>query len=112
MFSQLKKLDEEKLEIKPSDSAEKILKDSPTPQPKTKVEKKSNCQLNAWITTDQDHLLNTAYYRLRANNIKIKKGELIGVAIEIISRILENQSPTNADANSLLDTYVTDEKKK
>ncbi len=66
---------------------------------------KSNCQLNAWITTNQEQLLNTAYYRLRANRVKIKKGELIGVAIEVLSRILENQSPTTLDA-SILDAYV------
>ncbi len=68
---------------------------------------KSNCQLNAWITTNQEQLLNTAYYRLRANRVKIKKGELIGVAIEVLSRILENQSPTTLDA-SILDAYVHD----
>ncbi len=68
---------------------------------------KSNCQLNAWITTNQEQLLNTAYYRLRANRVKIKKGELIGVAIEVLARILEQQSPATLDA-SILDAYVKD----
>ena len=66
---------------------------------------KDNCQLNAWITTNQEQLLNTVYYRLRANRVKIKKGEVIGVAIEVLSRILEKQSPTSLDA-SVLDEYV------
>ncbi len=78
---------------------------SPVPhQPKLGTVK-SNCQLNAWITTNQEQLLNTMYYRLRANRIKIKKGEVIGVAIEVLSRILENQSPSTLDA-SILDAYV------
>jgi hypothetical protein len=61
--------------------------------------------INAWVTTNQEQLLNTVYYRLRANSVKIKKGEVVGIAIEVLSRILENQSPTTFDA-SILDTYV------
>ncbi len=75
------------------------------PHPAKPSTAKSNCQLNAWITTNQEQLLNNAYYHLRTNRVKIKKGELIGVAIEVISRILENQSPSTLDA-SILDTYV------
>jgi hypothetical protein len=77
----------------------------PAPQQSNKGAEKSNCQLNAWITTNQEQLLNQAYYRLRPNRDKIKKGELIGVAIEVISRILEKQSPATLDA-SILDAYV------
>src|SRR3712207_4007217 len=80
---------------------------SPAPQQTQPVPVKSNCQLNAWITTNQEQLLNTVYYRLRANSVKIKKGELIGVAIEVIARILEQQSPATLDA-SILDAYVQD----
>ena len=83
---------------------------SPVPQPTKPVAAKSNCQLNAWITTNQEQLLNTVYYRLRANNVKIKKGEVIGIAIEVLSRILENHSPTTFDA-SILDTYIKDYEK-
>lgn len=93
------------------DSEIKEVLASPTPQQNKKVEAKCNCQLNAWITTNQDQLLNNTYYRLRANRVKIKKGELIGVAIEVISRILENQSPTHLDA-SILDTYIKEQEKK
>jgi hypothetical protein len=75
------------------------------PQQPSKDGEKSNCQLNAWITTTQEQLLNHAYYRLRANRVKIKKGELIGIAIEVLSRILENHSPATLDA-SVLDAYV------
>ncbi len=78
---------------------------SPSPQQTPSVPVKSNCQLNAWITTNQEQLLNTVYYRLRANRVKIKKGEVIGVAIEVLSRILEKQSPTSLDV-SVLDEYV------
>jgi hypothetical protein len=84
---------------------------SPTPNQNNKIEEKNNCQLNAWITTNQDQLLNSAYYRLRANRVKIKKGELIGIAIEVISRILENQSPSHPDV-SILDTYINEYEKK
>ncbi len=78
---------------------------SPAPTPTKPAAAKSNCQLNAWITTNQEQLLNTVYYRLRANRVKIKKGEVIGVAIEVLSRILEKQSPTSLDA-SILDEYA------
>ena len=36
-----------------------------------------------------------------ANHVKIKKGELIGVAIEVLARILEQQSPATLDASIL-----------
>lgn len=78
---------------------------SPAPQQPKPAAPTNNCQLNAWITTSQEQLLNTVYYRLRANRVKIKKGEVIGVAIEVLSRILEKQSPTSLDA-SILDEYV------
>src|SRR3712207_6588163 len=76
----------------PRQQAQQPVVPSPAAQQTQPDEAKSNCQLNAWITTSQEHLLNTAYYRLRANRVKIKKGELIGVAIEVLSRILETQS--------------------
>ena len=78
---------------------------SPAPTPAKPSAAKSNCQLNAWITTNQEQLLNTVYYRLRANRVKIKKGEVIGVAIEILSKVLEKQSPSSLDV-SILDEYV------
>jgi hypothetical protein len=68
---------------------------------------KSNCQLNAWITGGQNKLLDQLYFRLRANGVKIKKGELIGVAIEVLSRILEKQTSATLD-NTVLDTYIQD----
>src|SRR3712207_4014812 len=72
---------------------------SPAPTPAKSSATESNCQLNAWITTNQEQLLNTVYYRLRANRVKIKKGEVIGVAIEILSKVLEKQSPSSLDAS-------------
>ncbi len=84
---------------------EQPLSVSPPPQQPKRAGEKANCQLNAWITTNQDQLLNNTYFRLRANRVKIKKGELIGVAIEVISKVLEHQSPTTLDA-SILDQYL------
>jgi hypothetical protein len=90
----------------------KITKNSQTPlsQPKNS-EEKSNCQLNAWITTDQDLMLTNALYKLKSQRVKVKKGELIGIAIEVLSRILENQSPTKLGV-SILDQYIEDYEKK
>ena len=105
MFSELKKLDKEKQQpLQKEEVITQLAPLSPTPSIVHK-EEKSNCQLNAWITMEQDLLCTNALYKLKANRVKVKKGELLGVAIEVISRILENQIPTILDA-SILDNYV------
>ena len=110
MFTELRKLDKETKINGPGEPVvEKNAAPIPLHSPKI-IEEKSNCQLNAWITKNQDQLLNSTYYRLRANRVKVKKGELIGVAIEIISRILENQFPAHLDA-SVLDSYLNEYEK-
>jgi hypothetical protein len=86
-------------------TTEQSMPASSSPQQPKKAGEKANCQLNAWITTNQDQLLNNTYFRLRASRVKIKKGELIGVAIEVLSRVLERQSPATLDA-SILDEFV------
>ncbi len=105
MFSELKQLkDKQQAETKP---LQKEPSAAGTPLPNHTAGAKSNCQLNAWITGGQNTLLDQLYFRLRANGVKIKKGELIGVAIEVLSRILEKQTPATLDA-SVLDTYIQD----
>lgn len=104
LFSDLKKIDEKKEDVLP----EQVKKDtSPSPLSKKKTETvvKNNCQLNAWISGDQNQLLDQIFYRLRGNGVKIKKGELIGVAIKVLSIILENQSPSTLD-DSILEVYI------
>ena len=98
MFSELKKLGGE---IKTNEPVPVVKKqDAPLVQPE-----QSNCQLNAWITAGQNQQLNKAYSKLLANGVKVKKGHLVGVAIEVVSRILENQSPSSLD-NTILDAYI------
>src|SRR5437667_359011 len=97
-----KLLDSDKPKVKIQEK--EVVVSSPTPTV-VKKEEKNNCQLNAWISTEQDLLLTNALYKLKANRVKVKKGELIGVAIEVIYRILENQTPTILNA-SVLDTYL------
>lgn len=112
MFSELKKLDRDEAEVKNATVASKSPQ-SPTLaiEPVKKLVEDSNCQLNAWITTHQDQLLNTSLYKLKANRVKIKKGELVGVAIEVLSRILEDLSPTQIDT-TILDLYTNTKNEK
>lgn len=111
MFSDLKKLNENQQDEQPL-TPEKNTTPTPLPHANTnKAVEKSNCQLNAWITGEQNKLLDQIYFRLRSNNVKIKKGELIGIAIEILSRILENQNPSPLDS-TVLDRYIQETAKK
>lgn len=99
---------EKEVAVSPSPSKAKVV-EKPKPKPK-KVEKKER-QLNAWISATQNETLDQLYFRLRARGVKIKKGELVGVAIEVISRILEKKSPRNIDS-SILDSFVSDYRNK
>jgi hypothetical protein len=93
---------EEKLDMqpKPAPKAEK------TVQPKKQaVVVRKERQLNAWITAAQNDTLDRLYFRLRANGVKLKKGELVGVAIEVLAAILDQYTPKEIDA-SLLDQYL------
>jgi hypothetical protein len=96
---------EEKMAVSPTPKKE----ERPKPKPK-KVEKKER-QLNAWISASQNEMLDKLYFRLRARGVRIKKGELVGVALEILSRILENKEPRIIDS-SALDHYVESQLKK
>jgi hypothetical protein len=62
-------------------------------------------QLNAWITAAQNDTLDRLYFRLRANGVKLKKGELVGVGIEVLASILDQYTPKAIDA-SLLENYL------
>jgi hypothetical protein len=42
------------------------------------VERKER-QLNAWITATQNDTLDQLYFRLRAQGMRLKKGELVGI---------------------------------
>src|SRR4051794_25230256 len=48
------------------------------------VERKER-QLNAWITATQNDTLDQLYFRLRAQGMRLKKGELVGIGIEILA---------------------------
>jgi hypothetical protein len=88
------------VQSKPAPKAEKPV------QPKgQKVVVRKERQLNAWITAAQNDALDRLYFRLRANGVKLKKGELVGVGIEVLSAILDQYSPKEIDA-SLLDNYL------
>jgi hypothetical protein len=62
-------------------------------------------QLNAWITSHQNDTLDRLYFRLRSQGVKLKKGELVGVSIEVLSRILDQYTPRTIDT-SLLDSFL------
>jgi hypothetical protein len=92
-------------ESKPAEKAEKQVE--PTKQ---EVVDRKERQLNAWITAAQNDTLDRLYFRLRANGVKLKKGELVGVAIEVLATILDDHTPQEIDA-SLLDSYLANYEK-
>ena len=106
MFAQLKEMDQQP--DKNVAKEELKVESKPVLQPEVK-KAKANCQLNAWISSSQATLLDKVYFRLRSNGTKLKKGEVVGVAIEVLSRILENQSPVELNS-TILDSYKTNEK--
>jgi hypothetical protein len=69
------------------------------------VERKER-QLNAWITATQNDTLDQLYFRLRAQGMRLKKGELVGIGIEILATILEQISPKAID-RTLLNIYLS-----
>jgi hypothetical protein len=69
------------------------------------VERKER-QLNAWITATQNDTLDQLYFRLRAQGMRLKKGELVGIGIEILATILEQISPEAID-RTLLNIYLS-----
>ncbi len=111
MFSDLKKLNENQHDGQQLTQEKKTETTPPPHTTKDKVIEKKYCQLNAWITEDQNKLLDQIYFRLRSNGVKVKKGELVGIAIEILSRILENQNPSPLDSTAL-DKYIQEVAKK
>lgn len=88
-----------------SPTVKEIEKEEPLTKPKSKKVEKRERQLNAWISSIQNETLDKLYFHLRAKGVRVKKGELVGVAIEILSRILENQDSRKIDA-SILNRYI------
>src|SRR5436309_1965105 len=105
MFTELKRLDGEAKVKEPVAAVKKQV-----PPLLQQTVETSNCQLNAWITAGQNQQLNVAYSKLIANGMKVKKGHLVGLAIEVVSRILENQLPSTLDI-SILDSYMVQKQK-
>lgn len=102
-----------KKEDKPAEKVEEIKHKEESPKLK-KVEKKER-QLNAWITTTQNNKLDRRYFQLRAKGVKIKKGELIGIGIDVLDGILEQFNPKKIDSTLLeefLAIYVEKKKNK
>src|SRR4051794_14343788 len=60
---------------------------------KSVEQKEKQLQLNSWIKSSQNNLLDQIYFGLRAKGIKLKKGELVGAGIEIVAAILERYTP-------------------
>jgi hypothetical protein len=46
------------------------------------------------------------YFRLRAQGMRLKKGELVGIGIEILATILDQISPKTID-RTLLERYLS-----
>jgi hypothetical protein len=74
-------------------------------QKQVQVERKER-QLNAWITATQNDTLDQLYFRLRAQGMRLKKGELVGIGIEILATILDQISPKAID-RTLLESYLS-----
>ena len=100
---QQEKKDRQPAAVKPAS------KPTPVKQPE-KVARKER-QLNAWITTPQNDTLDRLYFGLRAKGVKIQKGELVGVGIEVLAAILDKYNPKTIDA-SLLDNFLIHYEKK
>ncbi len=84
-------------------------KPTPVKQPEKGARKER--QLNAWITTPQNETLDRLYFGLRAKGVKIQKGELVGVGIEVLAAILDQYNPKTIDA-TLLDNFLIHYEKK
>ena len=97
---------EKKMEVSPPPEIKPVEKKISKPK---KVEKRER-QLNAWISSGQNEMLNRLYFQIRAKGIRVKKGELVGVAIEILSRILEKLDSRKIDS-SALDRYIENKSK-
>ena len=69
------------------------------------VERKER-QLNAWITATQNDTLDQLYFRLRAEGMRLKKGELFGIGIEVLAAMLKQFTPKTIDA-TLLESYLS-----
>lgn len=89
------------------------LVDKPSPKQQSVKQKQParkapevNVQLNAWITASQNAALDKVFYGLRAKGVKLKKGELVGIGIEVLAAILEQHTPNVID-NTLLDTFLS-----
>src|SRR3954469_4514298 len=96
----------------PDEKKEVPIKRVVTPQQQVKkhktVERKEpqlNTQLNAWITEAQNDTLDRLYFSLRARGMKLKKGELVGVGIEVLATIFDEITPKTIDS-TLLATYL------
>jgi hypothetical protein len=94
------------VEGQPAHKAEKQVKSK-----KQEAVVRKERQLNAWITAAQNDTLDQLYFRLRANGVKLKKGELVGVAIEVLAAILDDYTPQEINA-SLLDSYLANYERK
>src|SRR4051812_11124500 len=98
----------------PDEKKEVPIKRVVTPQKQQQVKKHKtvehkepqlNTQLNAWITEAQNDTLDKLYFSLRARGMKLKKGELVGVGIEVLATIFDEITPKTIDS-TLLATYL------
>ncbi len=98
---------------KPETKQETTVKPAAKPVPLKKPEPaaRKERQLNAWITAAQNETLDRLYYGLRAKGVKIQKGELVGVGIEVLAAILDQYNPKTIDA-TLLDNFLIHYEKK
>lgn len=102
---------ESKPAVEKQAATKQVVKPSTKQQPKAQKEVQKtpevNVQLNAWITESQNAALDKVFYGLKANGMKkLKKGELVGIGIEILAAILEQYTPKIID-NTLLTSFLS-----
>jgi len=81
-----------------------------TKTPKKDLKSKKRRQISAYFTPDQLIILKQLYFKLNEGEGKIEKSEILGLAVEILSKLLGTQVPKYSSIYQVrehLDTQVS-----
>ncbi len=74
---------------------------SPTSSAQQKAHSVKRKQISAYLTHDQLVLLKQLHFSLNTGEATIEKSEIIGLGIELVSRLLSTHVPTYSDIEDL-----------
>lgn len=98
-------------EAKPTEHSPTLIKEAvkKSVQIRPKVIKRR--QISAYLTPDQLSLLKQLYFKLNSGDVEIEKSEIIGLGVEIISKLLSIQVPRYSNTQKLreyLNTQISE----